>query len=219
LTNRVVASLALGLGLCLAAGAQTSTPTKVGIINIQAAMVGTREGQIAQKALQERSAPKQKELEKKRSDIENKRNELNRVSNTASEDQKRKLMADIDTSTKAFNRDVEDAQSELDQEQNKVLNELGGKMMQVIEKYARDNGYAVILDVSNPQTPVLFASSQIDVTKDIIELYDKNAPSAAPATTTTAPPAATRPATIPPSAVKPGTVAPKPVAPKPGTVK
>ncbi len=57
-----------------------------------------------------------------------------------------------------------------------MLEELGQKMMQVIDKYAQANGYAVILDVSNPNTPVLYASNAVDITKDIIDLYDKPRP-------------------------------------------
>ena len=56
--------------------------------------------------------------------------------------------------------------------------------MQVIDKYAQQNGYAVVLDVSNPNTPVLYASNTVDITKDIVDLYDKAAPSA-PATRAT----------------------------------
>ena len=213
--NRAAATIALALGLSTVAGAQTAAPTKVGIINIQAALVGTKEGQKAQTELQARSAPKQKELEKKRSEVEALRDQLNRLSNTGSEEQKQRLMRDIDTKTKSFNRDVEDAQAELDQEQNKVLQELGGKMMQVIERYARENGYAVIIDVSSQQTPVIYASSGVDITKDIVDLYDKAAPSAA------APPAAA-PGTAPPatSGAKPAIPSGvRPAAPKPAPVK
>ena len=46
-------------------------------------------------------------------------------------------------------------------------------MMAVIEKYAKDNGFSLILDVSNQNTPVLYASSGIDITSDIVSLYDK----------------------------------------------
>lgn len=223
--NRVVAPLALGLALSLSASAQTTAPTKVGIINIQAALVGTKEGQVAQKSLQDRSAPKQKELERKKADIEAKRDQLNRLSNTGSEEQKQRLMRDVDTMTKSFNRDVEDAQTELDQEQGKVLNDLGGKMMQVIEKYARDNGYAVIIDVSSQQTPVVYASTSVDVTKDIVDLYDKNAPaptsSAAPATAPTsgARPATTGVAPRPAGTTTPMTTPVKPAATKPATTR
>ena len=86
------------------------------------------------------------------------------------------------------------------------MQELGQKMMSVLDKYAKDNGYAVILDVSNPQTPVLWASNGVDITNDIVGLYDKAnvggaaAPAARPAAPAGAP--AARPATAPPAAPK-----------------
>ena len=186
------------------------TPNKIGIINIQAAIIGTREGQAAAKELEAKSAPKKKELEKQQAEINGLRDKLNKMGSVGSEEQKQNLMRDIDTRTKSFNRSVEDAQAELDQEQSRLLNELGGKMLAVLDKYAKDNGYSLILDVSAQNTPVLFAASGIDVTQDVVGLYDKNAPSAAPPATTSAP--AT---TVPkPPAAKPGTP-----APKPGTAK
>jgi hypothetical protein len=57
--------------------------------------------------------------------------------------------------------------------------------------------------VSNPQTPVLYASNSVDITKDIIELYDKVAPTMPAATPTTSAPKPTAPA-----APKPGTALP-----------
>jgi outer membrane protein len=82
------------------------------------------------------------------------------------------------------------------------LQQLGQKILAVIEKYARDNGYTMVVDVSSPQTPVLYASPSIDITKEIIELYDKNTAAASGAAPTPAPapkaPAAT-PAPKPPA--------------------
>ena len=106
------------------------------------------------------------------------------------------LVREIDTKTRSLQRDTEDAQTEFDQEQSKVLQELGQKMMAVIDKYARDNGFTLILDVGAPQNPVLYASNNIDITNEIVALYDKNAPTAAPAAAPAARPATpTRPAT------------------------
>jgi outer membrane protein len=48
--------------------------------------------------------------------------------------------------------------------------------MAVLEKFATANGYALVLDVSNPQTPVLWAASAIDITSDIVKLYDQANP-------------------------------------------
>ena len=87
-------------------------------------------------------------------------------------------------------------------------------MIAVIEKYAKDNGYTVILDVGNPNTPVLFASSAIDITQDIVSLYDKLP---APSPTTTAAPGAAAPAAPANKPATPGTTRPKPGTAKPKT--
>jgi outer membrane protein len=211
----VLALSSLALGAVMVSSAQTPnpTPTKVGIIHIQNAILGTKDGKKALQELEARSAPKKKELEKRQADILALQDQLNKSSNVGGEEAKQKLMRDIDQKKKAFTRDVDDAQADLDQENQKVLNELGGRIMAVLDKYSNDHGFALILDVSNQQTsPVLFAASGIDVTRDIIELYDKNAPGmTSPAPTTGAPPA-----------VAPKTVAPKPatpVVPKPAGPK
>ncbi|MBZ2177871.1 MAG: OmpH family outer membrane protein [Acidobacteriota bacterium] len=171
-------ALLLGAGISLFA--QTA-PSKVGIIHIQNAIIGTKDGQAAAKALEEKFMPRRKEVEKKQADIAALQNQLRASSNTASEDVKNKLMRDIDAKQKSLQRDAEDFQAEVDAEQQKVLGELGGKIMAVIDKYATDNGFAIIIDVSSQQSPVLYAATSIDITREVVGLYDKNAPGAAPA--------------------------------------
>jgi outer membrane protein len=195
---------ALALGFASLAGAQAAAPpTKVGIIQIQGAILGTKDGQKALNNLQAKFAPRKTELEKQQNDIAALQEQMRKGSNTMSDEAKQKLARDIDQKTKTLQRATEDAQAELDQEQNRLMQELGGKIMAVISKYAQDNGYAVILDVSSPQTPVLYAANGIDITQDVVKLYDQNAPTAGGAA----------PAPIPSSAPKPA--APKPAAPKP----
>ena len=201
---------ALVFGLALTAGAQ-GTPTKVGIINIQSAIVSTKDGQKAASEIQSRFNPKKMELDKRQGDITQLQDQLNRGRNTLSEDARQKLVREIDVKTKALNRDTEDARAELDQEEQKIMNELGSRIMLVIDKYAKDNGFSVILDVSSPQNPIIFAATSIDITKDIIDLYDKNAPAAASAPSAAPPsaPAAQRPPATRPI-VPPATPKPKP---------
>lgn len=195
---------AMAFALAALAQAQNApAPVKVGVIQIQSAIVSTKDGQKAAKDLEERFAPKQKELEKKQAAIRALQDQFQKGGNTMAQSAKDELARNIDQQTKSFNRDMEDARAEYEIEQQKALGELGQKMMSVIDKYAKDNGYALIIDVSNPQTPVLYASNTIDITKDIIDLYDKMAPtlSAAPE----ASPAAAPPAAAKPAAAKPAT--------------
>src|SRR5690242_16287613 len=110
-----------GLGLT----AYAQTPNKVGIIHIQNAIVSTKDGQKAFNELQSRFTPKKADLEKKQQDIEGLKAQLSKGANTMANEQKERLMRDIDQKTKSLNRDTEDAQAELDSEQGKVMQELG----------------------------------------------------------------------------------------------
>jgi outer membrane protein len=67
---------------------------------------------------------------------------------------------------------------DLEADQNRIMQELGGKMMKVVEEYATQNGYAVVLDVSNPQTDVLWAAAATAITPDIVRIYDQAYPAA-----------------------------------------
>src|SRR3989442_606889 len=99
--------------------------TKVGIIHVQNAILSTKEGQAAANALTARFAPKKAELDKKQTDLASLQDQLRKGSATMSEDVKAKLMRDFDNGNKSLQRDTQDAQDELDQEQGKVMQELG----------------------------------------------------------------------------------------------
>jgi outer membrane protein len=174
--------LALGFGV-LAFGQASAPPTKVGIIHIQQAIAQTRDGQKAVGELTTKYEPRKKELDQKQAEVQQLEQQYRTGTNTMSDEARQKLMRDIDQRRKQLQRDTDDAQAELQQDQDRVLQELGAKIMVIVDKYASEHGFVLILDVSSPQTPVLFASNTIDITRDIISLYDQSqsAGSAAPA--------------------------------------
>jgi outer membrane protein len=209
--NRITALPCLALFAAAIAGAQT--PTKIGVIQIQSALVSTKDGQKAVAEFQSRMGPKQKEIERKRTEIQELQDKLNKGGNAMAQAAKDDLARTIDQKTKSFNRDVEDAQAEAQAEERKMLEELSGKMQVAIDKYAQTNGYAVILDVSNQNTNVLYVATGVEITKDIVDLYDKmnpGGPSTKPAVPTT-----TKPATTPPATPKPTTPATTPATTTP----
>ena len=72
----------------------------------------------------------------------------------------------------------------------KFQQEAFGKVRQIVRQYMTEKGYSLILDISNPQTPIVDASNELLITNDIIELYDKAHPvagAAAPAAPATPP--------------------------------
>jgi outer membrane protein len=200
------------LSLAFGAYAQAA-PGKVGVISVQGAIVGTKDGQKAAAALEQKFQPKRKDIEGRQTEVTQMEDQMRKGGNLLTDEKRAQLARDIDEKRKRLNRDLQDAQEEFDQEQQKLLQGLGQRMMAVIEKYSKDNGYSMVLDVSNPNTPVLYASSAIDITQDVISLYDKTSTGGGPAT----PPTGSAAAPTPPAATPkpPATTAAKP--PSPGT--
>jgi outer membrane protein len=173
---------AFGLSACLtmALEGQTPQPTKIGVIDLQSVIIKTKDGEKAAADLKARFAPKQAELEKKQQDVAALQTQLRNGQNTMGDENKQKLMRDIDAKSNTLKRDTEDANADLEQDQQKVMSELIPKIISVLNKYATENGFAIVLDISSQQTPILFASNTVELTRQIIDAYDKSAPMSAP---------------------------------------
>ena len=196
-------------------GFAQESATKVAIINIQVAIAQSNDGQEAGRQLQTRFASTRTDLETLQKEVTDLQTQLRNQERTLSDEARTRLLRSIDDKTKTLNRASEDAQAEIQQAEQDVINEIGRKIMGVIDEYAKQNNFAMILDVSSPQTPVLYADSAIDITPTVIELYNQATaapaasaepapaeapaaePASAPATTPATPPPAAQPATNP----------------------
>jgi len=201
-TLSLIASTLFAFSMC--AWAQTAAqPNKVGVIHFEGAISSTQQGQKALNDLQTRYDPKRKELEKRQTDLAAKREQLSKGATTMSEEARAKLTQDIDQTTRALSRDLDDATSDYQQDVSRILQEFYPRIRAILDKYAKDNGYSVILDIGSQQTPVVYMADAIDMTNDIVALYDKANPVAgAGAATPTAKPAAAPakpPASAPPA--------------------
>ena len=179
-------------------GASSQVPMKVGVINVQVAVTSTAEGKLAAAELQSQFAPRQTDLDNQRKQIDDMQTRLRTGQTTLSDEEKARLAREGDQLTRTYQRKQQEAQDDFNDAQQEIVNRIGGKLMTVLDKYSKENGYAVVFDTSSQQTPVIYASNQVDITQEIVRLYDQNYPvkagaTAAPATPKPAPRAAPKP--------------------------
>jgi outer membrane protein len=210
-----------------AAPATTSAPSsaaagavKIGVIDIQTAILATNEGQRDFNALNTKFDPKRNELQGANKEIEDLRKQLQAQDGKLNEDARTGLVKSIEQKQKTLQRNSEDAQNDYQAQQNEIVQRILGKLAPVVRKYATDNGLSMLIDVSNPwpQGPVLWARESIDITKPVVDAYNAQsgvAPPPRPATGGAPGGGVTRPA-APARPAAPGTT-PKPQAttPKP----
>ncbi len=90
------------------------------------------------------------------------------------------LLKQIDSKKKILQRNYEDANTDIQAQQNEIANRIGQKLVEVLDKFAKDNNFTLILDVSGQSSPVLWAASSVDITKPVVEAYNAQSGVAAP---------------------------------------
>jgi outer membrane protein len=162
--------------------AATAAGEKVGVINIQQAIAATAEGKKAFAALQKKYQPRQADLQKQQQEIQSLQDQLQRQQTTLSDNERIRLGRELSDKQKLFERARQDAQDDFQQDRQDVINRIGQKMVQIIDDYAKQNGYALILDaqipiigssqVTDAQIPIYYASKDVDISDDIVKRYD-----------------------------------------------
>src|ERR1700680_1405616 len=201
--SRLIVTLAALSLLCLApvrglhaqgAAAAAAAPSKIAVINIRNAIVATAEGKVAQAQLQSQFAPKQNELQTLQKQIEELQRRMTEGARTLSDDEKTKMQREGELLSRRLQRGHEDLNEELNPAQGEIVDGIGRKMLEVLDRYARENGFTAVLDTSAQGSPVVYGSSQSDITQEIVRLYDqaypvKGASASAPAAPKPAAPA------------------------------
>ncbi len=194
-----------------ATAATTPGGVKVGIIDIQQAIIGTNEGARDFEALQKKFEPKRSELAGLNTEIEGLKKQLSTQGDKMNEEARATLVKSIESKQKVLQRTGEDAQNDYQQQQNEIAQRILQKMAPVIDKYAKANGYGLLFDSSNPwpQGPLLWATAGVDLTKTIVDAYNSQSG-------VLPPPTAPKPAGAPGAAAgKPVGTATPPAATKP----
>ena len=127
------------------------------------------------------------------------------------DDERNKRVQSIETKQKTLQRKLEDAQNDYQTQSNEIAQRIGSKLMQSLDNYAKQNGYAVVIDVSSQQSPVLWAAQSVDITKPVIDAYNVVSGVAAPAVKPATPSAPSASTTLPRRTTPPA-ITPKPAA-------
>jgi outer membrane protein len=183
--------------------------TRVGTINVEAAVFGSNEGRRDADALQKKLEPKQNELKAQNEELEALQKQLQTQDGKLNDDARATLVKQIETKKKSLDRSVQDFQEDGQNQGKEIFSRILQKMAPTIVKYAQDNGYQLIVDTSNnwPQSQVLWSGEGVDITKAIVDAYNVSSGVPAPAPTST--PAAKKPAGTTPKPAAPASTPPK----------
>jgi Skp family chaperone for outer membrane proteins len=186
-----------------------AVPAKIALIAFEQAVFATNEGQAAVQAVQKKYEPKRAQIESLGQEVDSLKKQIQSAPATMSDDEKATRLKNIDTKEKQLNRDAEDANNAYQADIQEAYGKVARKVSATVQKYVADNGYTLLLDVSNQQNSNVMWASQnpnFDVTLAVVNAYNATSGVAAPppsGPSSAAPAAAPRPRTSTPAARPP----------------
>ena len=205
--SQIAFLLTLASGLVLSASAQTPAasapagPVKIAVIAFQAAVGQTNEFQRDFADLQKKYEPKRQQLKTLGDEIDKLSKQLQAQGNALSDAESASRAKTIEDKKKQAQRIADDAQSDYQHEMQELFGGVATKVGEVLTSYARQQGYTLVVDVTQQQDQApaaLYWNPSADITKAIIDAY--NLKSGVPAPPPEPAAAGPKPASKPPVA-------------------
>ena len=192
-TTTALAALLLAPAAFAQGQSAAAAPSKVGVLNVTGAIFNTAEGKQGIAEMQTKFGPQQAELQNLQKQIQDAQKRLQDGQNTLPDEEKVRLQSQIQIWTRSGQRKQEELEELITYERNELGGRILRKMDPVIERFAQENGFAVIFDVSSQQVP--YWDNKVEVTQEIIKAYDSANPVGAAQSARPAPaqPGQTRP--------------------------
>lgn len=165
----------LAAGALLSSGSvQAQSPNaRIGYVDLQRVLARSVAGAAAREDLERDKASKQKDIDGRRAEAEKLREELDKKGALLSQESRREKQDTLERKVRDLRRQADDFQKELEKKEQGLLQQALQEITGVVERFGKQRGYLII--VERRGAGVVYASSEADVTDEIIKVYDQEA--------------------------------------------
>ncbi len=157
--------------LVLPAVSGAEAPVKIGFVDLQRILIQTKRGQDARAKVMAEVSQKQKEIDAQEEEIRKLEADLRKQSTVLSDAARREREEAIQRKKRDLVRTVEDFNRDLAKREQELLNDLLKEIAIVVQEFGKEKGFTLILE--RQQGGVLYAGEGVDITKEIMERFDK----------------------------------------------
>ena len=154
----------IGLFMCMISPLAQAAELKIGYVNLPKVFDGYERTKRQDAALEKEGKAKQVELEARVNDLKKLRQNLELLNDAAREAKSR----EVEQRTDELQQFRTSTARDLKREHDNIAQEILKDIQQVINDYAKANGFAMILD----QRSLFYAQSAYDVTDEVLKLLN-----------------------------------------------
>jgi outer membrane protein len=169
--QRMIRVLAWLLVLGGASAAVAAEEVKIGIVDIEQALVSTEEGKAAREEMARKNREAQAQVEpmmEQRKALTEELQSKKYVLNDEATFQKQVQLAELENKIKSK---MEELKGQLNIEQNKMMAPLMNKLGTIIEAIGKEQGFTLILARNNPY--VMYSREALDITDLVVARFNK----------------------------------------------
>jgi Skp family chaperone for outer membrane proteins len=185
-----------------AAAPPQAIPAKIAIIAFQQGMIATNEGQRAMADIQKKYEPQKTKLEAQGKELDSLKAQLNALAANAPDDQRAKLIKDIDAKEKQLNFDGDAASTAYQTDLSDAFGKIQQKFGTAAVAYCNANGFTLLVSpesAQNSPNPILWWNQTTDITQAVVNAYNTSSGVTAPPPSAPRPRPATTPHTTAPA--------------------
>jgi outer membrane protein len=145
---------------------------KVGVVNLQKALLDTAEMKKAQSDMEAKFKPRQDAIDKIQRELADIQRNLQANQGKLQPAAEQQMMATGQRLQRDLQRQTEDLQGDVDRERQEILERGGQRIQEVIRKVSEAKGLDIVVDSGN----TLFFKPALDITAEVTAEYDKAYP-------------------------------------------
>ncbi|HET6628509.1 MAG TPA: OmpH family outer membrane protein [Woeseiaceae bacterium] len=157
------------VALLSTAGPAEAQELKIGVVNVNVLMEQAPQAKVAMEALQEEFAPRQRDIVAKQKEFEDMTAKVQRDVAVMGETERRNAERELRDLQRDVQRMQEEFREDLNLRRNEELGNLQRSLLKEVQDYAEASGFDLIIGDG-----VLYASSAINVTQQVLEAMQKN---------------------------------------------
>lgn len=147
---------------------------RIAYIDVQRVLARSAAGVAAREQLEREKATMQKEMDGKRTELEKLREEIEKKGALLTPDARREKQEQFERKRRDAARLADDFQKELEKKESVLLQKVLQEVSGIIERVGKEKNYYLIVEKRG--AGVVFASSEADLTDEIIRAYDQQGP-------------------------------------------
>jgi outer membrane protein len=154
----------------LAAVSVARAEIKLAYVDIQRALNECDAGKKAKSDFRTRIEKLEGRLQKQQTEVQSLKDELEKKGMLMKDDERRNLQDEYGRKLRDFQRDYEDSKHELEQRDNEFTQAIVKDLARIIRNIGERDGYTMVMEKGS----ILFGTSGIDITDEVIRDYNKS---------------------------------------------